>query len=435
MTGHRKSFLFATWEAGGTISPMLAAAQKLIARGHRVRLLADACARTEAEAAGVQFTAWTNAPSKAERTREHDYLEDWKAPTPAEGIQDLIETVLTGAAGAYAKDVRAALDAEPCDLVVASDFLFGVHAACEAAGQPFAVLTANLSLIPMAGAPPLGPGLAPARTDAERALHAEIAEGVHAMFNAGLAPLNAARGEMGLAPLARVADQHKAALKILLGTARAFDFAPDTLPEGVHYVGPQLADPAWAAPWTSPFPAQAGRKRMLVAFSTTFQNHTDTLQRVLDAMAALPVDAVVTLGGSIYAHELRAPANVTLLDSAPHGPAMAASDIVVTHGGHGTVMKALYAQKPMLILPHGRDQADNAIRVTERGAGLALMPTAGVEEIRAALARLIAERSFAAAAETLGARIIEEARESPVADILEGLAETARRPHDGLRAA
>lgn len=436
MTDHARSILLATWEAGGTIAPMLTVARKLVARGHRVHVIADESTRDEAIAAGaVAFTAWTSAPSKPSRAREHDYLNDWQAPTPADGIQLLIDSVLIGAADGYARDMRALLDRETFDLVVSSEFLFGVHAACEAAGQPFALFAANIALLPQSGAPPLGPGLRPATTDAERAEHAAIAEAVHAMFDRGLPRLNAVRADLGLAPIARVADQHRAALRQLLGTSRAFDFESGTPDPHISYVGPQLGDPAWAQSWTSPFPPRTARKRVLVSFSTTFQNHVDAMQRVLDAVAPLPLDAVVTLGGSVYAHELRAPDNVVLIDSAPHGPAMADADIVVTHGGHGTVMKALVAQKPMLIIPHGRDQVDNAVRVTERGAGVAIAATASVDEIREALHRLSTDAAFADAARALGARVAADADASPVAEVIEALAEHAVRPRSGLRAA
>ena len=32
----------------------------------------------------------------------------------------------------------------------------------------------------------------------------------------------------------------------------------------------------------------------------------------------------------------------------------------MTHGGHGTVVRALAAGVSLVVLPHGRDQADNA---------------------------------------------------------------------------
>jgi len=428
MTSARpKSFLLTTFEGGGTMSPLLTVAKKLIQRGHRVRVLSDACNRSEAEAAGAAFTPWTRAPGKPERTREHDLFHDWNAPTPAEGVKMLIDTVLAGGAAGHAADVTEALAAEPADLVVSSEMLFGVHAACEALQQPLALLAVNIALLPLPGVPPLGPGLTPAQTPADHALHAEIAEAVHSLFDAGLPQLNRVRADLGLPPLARIADQQRAAMRLLLGTSRAFDFAPEELPGHVAYVGPQLGDPDWALPWTPPARSGHGRKLALVAFSTTFQNHTLAVQRVLDAIGALPLDGLATLGGALYAHELTAPAGVTVVDSAPHGEAMAAADLIVTHGGHGTVLKALAAGKPLLILPHGRDQADNAVRVTARGAGLSLPADASTAQIRDALHRLATEPSFAAAAQRLGAEVAREARESPAAEMLEDLACAGRR--------
>jgi UDP:flavonoid glycosyltransferase YjiC (YdhE family) len=148
-------------------------------------------------------------------------------------------------------------------------------------------------------------------------------------------------------------------------------------------------------------------------------------QRVLDAAAGLPVRVVVTRGGSIEDGELVLPDNAQAVHSAPHDAVMREAAFVVTHGGHGTVTRALAHQRPMLVIPHGRDQNDNAVRVTERGAGLSLPPQAGVDEIRAALVRLIGEPGFAAAAQSLGQAVSEEARNSPVCEALEAVAAAA----------
>jgi UDP:flavonoid glycosyltransferase YjiC (YdhE family) len=77
--------------------------------------------------------------------------------------------------------------------------------------------------------------------------------------------------------------------------------------------------------------------------------------------------------------------------------------------------------KPLIVVPHGRDQADNAVRVTERGAGLALPPSASVDEIRAALEQLLGDPAFKAAATQLGGAIAQEAANSPVVALLEDL--------------
>lgn len=425
------SFLIATWEGGGSVAPALTVARKLLARGHRVRVMSDLCNGPAAEALGCAFTPWTRAPSRADRNRESEVLRDWEHEGP-DGLRQTMDVVWTGPALAYAEDLLEALEREPVDLVVTSEMLFGVAAACEAVGQRFACLAANISIRPIPGIPPLGPGLPPARTEADRALQAELAESCVALFDHGLPALNAARAAMGLGPLAHTFDQLDAAEAMLLATAQAFDFAPAALPPKVRYVGPQLDAPAWSGPWTSPFPAEDRRPLVLASFSTTFQNHAGVLQRVIDAAADLPVRLLVTLGGSIEAEELVPAANTRLLASAPHDAVMADAALVVTHGGHGTVTRALSHRLPLLAIPHGRDQNDNAVRVTERGAGLWLLADADVQAIRAALQRLLDDPQFAAAAGRLGAAVAQEAAQPTVVDALEALAAPPVRPRPAL---
>jgi UDP:flavonoid glycosyltransferase YjiC (YdhE family) len=165
-----------------------------------------------------------------------------------------------------------------------------------------------------------------------------------------------------------------------------------------------------------------------VAFSTTFQNHGGILQKIIDALAPLPARVLVTLGGSIKAGDLKPAPNCVLVESAPHLQVMREAAAVVTHGGHGTVMSALLSRTPMLVIPHGRDQNDNAVRVTERGAGLALMPDAPVEAIRLACERLLDEPSFRRSAVALGDRVAVETEHSTVVPELEAVAERFAEP-------
>lgn len=417
-----RTFLFATWEGGGSVSPALTVAQKLSAREHRVRVMSDRCNRSEAEAVGAAFTPWTRAPSRADRSRDSDVFRDWEVDTPQEQIRRVIDRIMAGPALAYAQDVVEELARDPADLVVSSEMLLGVMVGCEAVRQRFALLTCNVSLLPMDGVPPLGPGLLPPRTAEEAAFQAQIAAANLAMFNEGLPALNAARAALGLQPLASIADQHLAAERLLLGTSRAFDFAPAVLPDHIRYVGPQLADPAWAEPWQSPWAADDKRPLVLVAFSTTFQDHVGVLQTVIDAMARLPVRVLVTLGETISSAELVAPGNCHLVRSAPHNQVMEQAALVVTHGGHGTVTRALRYQKPLIVVPHGRDQNDNAARVTARGAGLRLVATSPELAFTEAVEEVLGNPAYAAAAVDLGAKVAREAEESPVVSELEALA-------------
>lgn len=416
------NILLATWEGGGSVAPILTVARKLSDRGHRVRVMSDRCNRPESEAAGAAFVAWTRAPSRPDRSRESDLFRDWEAASPPEQLERALDKVWAGPALAHAEDLIEELRREPADLVLSNELLFGVMVGCEAIGQRFALMTCNISLFPIEGVPPVGPGLAPARTSEEEAFHAQVAEGNRLLFDRGLPALNTARAAFGLPTLESLADQHLAAERIYLGTSRAFDFAPAELPPHMLYVGPQLGDPAWARPWHSPFEPGDQRPLVLAAFSTSFQDHVGILQSVIDAAADLPVRLLVTLGDTIAPDELVPAENCRLVHSAPHNAVMPEAILVVTHGGHGTVIRALAHRKPMLIIPHGRDQNDNAVRVTERGAGLALPTTASVAEIGEALRRLLDEPSFGLAASALGILVAGEAEMSPIVEELESLA-------------
>ena len=90
---------------------------------------------------------------------------------------------------------------------------------------------------------------------------------------------------------------------------------------------------------------------------------------------------LVTTGPAIPTGSIDAPANVTVVERAPHSEVLRHASAVVTHAGHGTVLKALAAGVPVVALPLGRDQLDNAARVAHHGAGLKLKPKASPDAI------------------------------------------------------
>ena len=104
-------------------------------------------------------------------------------------------------------------------------------------------------------------------------------------------------------------------------------------------------------------------------------------------------------------------ANVEVVSSAPHSAVLEHAAAVVTHGGHGTVIKALAAGVPMVVLPHGRDQLDNAVRVSSRGAGVKLKKTATSAQIARAVSTVLADPAYRQSAAALGAVIRRDAVE------------------------
>ncbi len=417
------NFLLASWGGAGNLSPLLTAARRLRRSGHVVRVIADSDVREEVEAAKFPFTAWRRAPSYSDLERT------MTASNPSDPVdfRNFCNDVLFGPAAAYAADTRDEIDRASTDALLANDILLGAAIGAEAAGIPCAMLSPHISLRPLPGVPPVGSGLTPPRTPEE---YAEVAAATSRMANAineWLPTLNDARASQKLPPLDHVFDQYDRPERVLLAISSEFDFPADYLPDNVRYVGPLLDLPSWPRPWTSPWLQQSGRPRALVSFSTTFQDQTGTLQRVLNALGSIEIDAVATTGPALEGASMHAPKNVTLLHSAPHDIVMKEASLVVTHGGHGTLARALVNGLPLLVMPMGRDQNDNALRVEARGVGLTLPPTASEAEIVAALNRLIAEPHFRIAARRLGDAIAADLDSASLVNEMEAIVE-ARLP-------
>src|SRR5262249_7524027 len=153
------------------------------------------------------------------------------------------------------------------------------------------------------------------------------------------------------------------------------------LPESVVYAGPEIDDPSWSEPFNMELAGDPAWPLILVGLSTTFQDQVAAIQRVLDATESLPVRVLVTTGETIEPWALRAPANATVCKVVGHGKVLPHAALTITHAGHGTVIRSLAHGVPLLCLPMGRDQDDNAVRVVARGAGLRLKPTASVEQL------------------------------------------------------
>ena len=134
----------------------------------------------------------------------------------------------------------------------------------------------------------------------------------------------------------------------------------------------------------------------MVSFSTGFeQRNVDKVQRALDALADLPVHVVATTGGIVAPNEVAAPHNAIVLNYAAHDPIMRRAALVITHGGHGTAMRALRHGVPMVVIPGpAGDQPYVAAAVQEWEAGVALPGDATVEAIRAAAQDVLSTPSY-----------------------------------------
>src|SRR4051812_10828358 len=65
------------------------------------------------------------------------------------------------------------------------------------------------------------------------------------------------------------------------------------------------------------------------------------------------------------------PTNVRLFDWVSQLDILQVADVVYMHGGLATIKESIWEQVPIVIVPHGKDQLDNALRIKRAGVGVA----------------------------------------------------------------
>jgi MGT family glycosyltransferase len=204
---------------------------------------------------------------------------------------------------------------------------------------------------------------------------------------------------------------------VLVACPQAFDASMSVLPKNVCYVGAILDAPP-TAPRASPWPIADGRPRVLVALSTTCQHQEDVLRRIAAAVATLPIEAVITAGPAVDVRAVDPARNVAVFRYIAHRTLLPDCAPVVTHAGLGAVMAALAHGVPLLCMPMGREQHDNAARVAACDAGLVLAPDAEVGEISQTIRAMLAAPAYRTAARHMAATIaLRDGREVAVDEL------------------
>lgn len=416
-------YLFALSAGGGNVPPTLSVAQALLGRGHEVRFLTDPVLEPEVRGIGADYAPWTTAPHRHDLDPSSDLAKDWEARTPMGSLARSRDGYFCGPARAFADDVRAELERRPADVAVGELLTFSTMIGARGLGIPTAVISTTMVAMQGWGAPPFGPGLPPATGAAGRLRDRIVFALSDRMWNKGLASINDARSAHGLPPLRHVLDQMTDVDSLIMLCTRALEYPGFTPPAHVQTAGARLEDPAWTEPLQLP-PGED--PLVLVGLSSTFMDQSAAIDRIAQALGTLPVRALITTGPAIDPASVAAPANVTVVRSAPHSQVLEDAALMVTHAGHGSVVKALAAGVPLVMMPFGRDQNDVAARAAYSGAGVRLKPGASAGKIAAAAQRVLGDPAYRQAAQRAAQTIARERERDAAADALEELAGTPR---------
>jgi UDP:flavonoid glycosyltransferase YjiC (YdhE family) len=149
---------------------------------------------------------------------------------------------------------------------------------------------------------------------------------------------------------------------------------PRRWPANTHVVGPLL----WEPPYHDVAPPPGLDPLVLVAPSTAHDSDHRLVRCALAGLAREPVRVLATTNRrTAYAPDaamvpIPVPPNGRLVEWVSYSRSMPGCELVITHAGHGTLVRALASGCPVIAIPHSGDMAENAARADWAGVGVRL---------------------------------------------------------------
>ncbi len=412
------TFLMTSSTPAGHLLRVLDLAQQLTSRGHRVLFMTKFNAEDQVKAASAELIAYENQIDLQDFSflMQVNELPWWMPKIPYAMAQ--FRTLMQGRNVQLAQEIEPILRRERVDCVVYDFFEVGAAWAAERVGIPYAsagnmgtVLTKDEVPLVFETLPPLRPFV-------------KVPALMHALGNQ-IISFRAAREKLGLPPY----------------TGRTSDFVRGVISPMLHIVmahrgfagGIPLRDKQlFAGPTTFNVPSASRENAMQVEPGTVVVSTTTTgkdegwFRRVLEALAPMNVPVLATAAS---AEDVPAGlgAHVRVEKYIPHDTVFPQARALITHGGWGTVGRALVHGLPMLAIPIFGDQPLNAELVERSGHGRRLpLDKATPEAIRAEIRALLADEVVLARARRASAEIKKLKEDQVAARALEELASRGR---------
>jgi UDP:flavonoid glycosyltransferase YjiC (YdhE family) len=348
---------------------MLALGERLVQRGHEVVIETWERWRHYAEGAGMGFVAAPEYPVFP--TREHP-IKPYEAVLHAAPV------------------TRRALAETRSDAVVHDILTLAPALAAELEELPAATLVPHVYPVTASGLPPYAVGARLPRTACGRAVWWALSRPVGRGVERGRRELNETRARLGLARLARPYGGISDELTIV-GTLPQLEY-PRAWPSHVHVVGPLV----WEPPYHEVSPPRGDDPLVLVAPSTAHDPDHRLLRAALRGLDGEPVRVLAATNRRPLRAAIRIPSNARLVDWVSYSRTMPACAAVITHAGHGTLVRALTSGCPVVAVPHAGDMAENAARAEWAGAAVRLpWRLLSATSLRLAVRRALTEPALA----------------------------------------
>ena len=340
----------------GHFDPMVPVARASVAAGHDVAVACSGGLTARVGAAGFQALA-TSVPQPAgQRARDLTPI----APVDAHAAEiEFAENFADKGARRHAGAIQDHIRAWRPDILVRDEADFGSAIAAEVLGVPVATVLV-------------------------------LASGMLIRPDLISAPLAAVRTEHGLPPDVGLSMLTRGVVLSPFPVSFRSPHSPVSLPEATFAFrgGSAETGPTLRARTSS-------RRCVYVTLGTVFNSGSgDLFDRLLAGLAEVEADVVVTVGRDVDPATFGPqPDHVRVESFVPQADLLPLADLVVSHGGSGTLMATLAHGLPSVLLPLGADQPHNAARAEALGLARTLdAATATPDAIRRSVDDLLQDR-------------------------------------------
>jgi rhamnosyltransferase subunit B len=425
--GTKERVVFSTWGSFGDLHPHMALALELQERGYHSVIATSPLYREKVKAEGIAF---------------HPVRPDLPPPD-AETSVEIIRRVSNGCGGpsylfrellvphlreTYADTLAAVTAQGGADLLVSHQVPLTAPLVAEKTG----IKWISSVLFPIAFAsrydPPTPPQLPALRTLA--ATHPLVARTVLGLgkwtTKSWVKPIQQLREELGLPPKGNpiFEGQHSPTRVLALFSKLLAQIQPDfpsnTIITGFPFYDRKDEQPP--SPELFRFLDEGAPPVLFTLGSSLVWIAKDFYRVSIEAAQKLGRRALLLIGDKRNLPQTKLPDGIAAFDYAPHSLVMPRASVIVHQGGIGTTGQALRAGQPMLIVPYGQDQPDNARRCVRLGVGRTLSPSRyTVPRVVSELSELLDNPTYSEQAAKVGQRVREENGTKRACDAIEQL--------------
>lgn len=272
--------------------------------------------------------------------------------------------------GYYTRQILNYLDQNEFDVLVSDFALPASHIAAEITGIPCAVVFHCGLPFKGNGVPPFGSGL-PIGSNST-AIYDRCAQ-VEKKFLSRLDNrLNNVRRKWGLSsfPQGYLREPYSHWLNLVV-SASAIESPRSNLTESTFFVGPCFHN---RTVLDERFPFERlrdDRFKIYVSLGSVFNNKPNVFRTIMAGLDQPEYQVIISAGSTYNTFQKeKIPENVLLFPWVPQVSLLPKMDMIIGHGGNNSTNETLAAGKPLIVVPIGGEQGDNARRVEYLGAGL-----------------------------------------------------------------